>query len=88
MELALEWCRANGIDIYDLLAPSDEYKRQWSTGAMQVRDYVAPVTAVGRLYADLWLERLRPRLQTLVLSAPAPLRRAAMRAALGSTTSR
>jgi CelD/BcsL family acetyltransferase involved in cellulose biosynthesis len=88
MELALEWCRASGIDIYDLLAPSDEYKRQWSTGAMQVRDYVAPVTGVGRLYADLWLERLRPRLQKLVLSAPAPLRRAAMRAALGSTMSR
>ncbi len=82
MEETLAWCRANGIDRYDLLAPADAYKRQWSNGTVPVHDFVAPVTLAGRLYVEAWLTRLRPTLREALEAMPAGLRRRLGRAAL------
>ena len=84
MEEALRWCSAEGLEIYDLLPSDDDYKRQWATGAVAVRDFVVPVTIAGRLYAGPWLSTVRPRLVAAVKRLPPPLRRAVMKASLGT----
>lgn len=63
MEEAMRWCLFNGVEVYDLLPSADAYKRHWSTGAVAVRDVVAPITPLGRLYAGLWLTKVRPWLK-------------------------
>lgn len=80
MEETLGWAKAEGLEVYDLLAPADRYKREWSTGAVAVNDVVAPTTLKGRLYAGPW-SKLRPLLRDALGRLPGPLRRAAMRAA-------
>ncbi len=44
--------RYSGVD---LLAPADPYKLEWATGSVGVGDYVVPLSAVGRVYARLWV---------------------------------
>lgn len=51
------------IERYDLLAPSDDYKRSWADGSVGVGDYVVPRSIPGRVYADLYLKRLRPAMK-------------------------
>ena len=82
MEEMLGWCLRQGLDFYDLLAPADDYKRRWSNGATVVRSYVAPMTLAGRLYGDLWLSEVRPRLRSTLDAMPAGLRRRIGAAAL------
>jgi CelD/BcsL family acetyltransferase involved in cellulose biosynthesis len=74
MEETLAWCRANGVDTYDLLSPADAYKRQWSNGTVPVHDFAAPVTLAGRLYVEAWLTRLRPKLRETLDGMPPALR--------------
>lgn len=80
MEDALGWARAEGLETYDLLGPADRYKREWSTGAVAVRDMVATMTLKGRLYAGPWA-KLRPLLRGALHRLPGPARRMVMRAA-------
>jgi CelD/BcsL family acetyltransferase involved in cellulose biosynthesis len=71
----IAWCFAQGFTRYDLLAPADDYKRQWArtdTG-VALDDYAIALTSVGRgiagvrrhvrpLARDLYL-RLRPEIR-------------------------
>ncbi|MFC3693059.1 GNAT family N-acetyltransferase [Chenggangzhangella methanolivorans] len=81
MEDALGWAKAEGLETYDLLAPADRYKREWSTGAVAVRDFVAPMSWKGRLYAGPWHGTLRPALRRSLDGLPPVVRRVAARAA-------
>lgn len=51
----IAWCFARGFARYDLLAPADDYKLQWTrTGTgVAINDYALPLTHVGRGAAEL-----------------------------------
>lgn len=84
MEETFRWCAREGIETFDLLPSDDGYKRHWSNGAVEVRDFIAATSLAGSLYADAWLGVVRPRLRAGLDLLPATLRRrvgaAAMRA--------
>lgn len=51
----IAWCFEQDFDRYDLLAPADDYKRQWArqeTG-VAVEDYAVALTPVGRGVVEL-----------------------------------
>lgn len=82
MEDAFNWCRDNGVEAYDLLPPGDPYKARWATGSVEVRNFVAPRTLLGRAYAGPWLTEVRPRLRAALDGLPTSLRRRVGRVAL------
>ena len=62
------WCFEQGFSRYDLLAPADDYKRQWArkeTG-VAIDDYAVPLTALGRGVAEV-RRRVRPLARDLYL---------------------
>jgi CelD/BcsL family acetyltransferase involved in cellulose biosynthesis len=75
IDYALKDCYALGLEVYDLLAPADPYKREWSKSADQIRDYAVPFTWRGRLALDLWQRRLRPRAKQAFMRLPVGVRK-------------
>lgn len=76
MRRTLEWCFERGLGRYDLLPPADDYKRYWcrdSTG-ITVADYALSLSVAGSA-ASFAHGRLRPLARSLVLSAPAGMRK-------------
>jgi len=67
----------DGVATLDFLAPAYAYKLEWAAGSVAVADYSISVTPAGALYDSLYVQRLRPHLQTLAVKAPAPIRRLA-----------
>lgn len=65
-------CRNNGLACYDLLPPSQPYKRVLATDAIQVVDYGAPLNIAGWLpiLAQKWL----PHAKAIFNRLPAGLR--------------
>ncbi len=64
----IAWCFEQGFARYDLLAPADDYKRQWArkeTG-VSIDDYMVALTAVGRGVAEV-RRRVRPVARDLYL---------------------
>ncbi|HRO49914.1 MAG TPA: GNAT family N-acetyltransferase [Hyphomicrobium sp.] len=62
------WCFEQGLARYDLLAPADDYKRQWArkeTG-VAIDDYAVALTVLGRGVAGM-RRRVRPVARTLYL---------------------
>lgn len=61
MQRTIAWCFEQGFSRYDLLAPADDYKHQWSrTGTgVAIDDYAVALTHVGRGVAEL-RRRVRP----------------------------
>lgn len=57
----ISWCFDKGFARYDLLAPADDYKRQWARNdtGVAIDDYVMALTTVGRGVAAL-RRRVRP----------------------------
>lgn len=47
----LDYCVGQGFTQLDFLAPSQRYKREWSTGSVGVRDAIIPLTWRGRMFA-------------------------------------
>ena len=74
----IEWCRVQGLSAYDLMLPSDDYKRRWASGAIRVDDHLIVTRARG-LLAGGWV-RARPAIKRGYARLPARLRRAAVRA--------
>ena len=66
---------AEGIANFDFLAPGAPYKLEWAETTVAVADYAVPVGVIGSLYQDVYLQRIRPRLQQLAKTGPAPVRR-------------
>lgn len=64
----IAWCFEQGFARYDLLAPADDYKRQWArkdTG-VAIDDYMVALTAIGRGVAEV-RRRVRPLARDLYL---------------------
>jgi CelD/BcsL family acetyltransferase involved in cellulose biosynthesis len=66
-------CRSNGFARYDLLAPSDEVKRGYCSGAVKVSDYSSALRPAGHLLSAA--ARLSPAAKTLFVRLPAALRK-------------
>lgn len=73
-EKVLEWCIANGVQRYDMLAPRSRNKREWQTNEVAIVDFALPVTLRGRLYARLVLKWLAPALRDLFYAMPPRVR--------------
>ena len=72
----IAWCRDNGFDRYDLLAPADEVKRSYCSEAAPVADYSHAVRPAGHLLTAAL--RLTPVAKGLLFRLPTPLRKAAL----------
>jgi CelD/BcsL family acetyltransferase involved in cellulose biosynthesis len=64
-----------GLVAIDLLAPKAEYKMDWADGTVAVIDHAVPVSAVGKLYAHVYLGFVRERAKALVQRLPARVSR-------------
>ncbi len=79
----IAWCFAQGFARYDLLAPADDYKRQWTrteTG-VAIDDYAVALTHVGRGIAGL-RRHVRPMARDLYLRLSPEVRAAGGRYAV------
>jgi CelD/BcsL family acetyltransferase involved in cellulose biosynthesis len=86
LEQSLKNGYAEGLAIYDMLAPGDPYKFDWCDQSDAVFDWAKPLSFKGYLYARLYLAFLRGRAKALLKSIPQPLRRL-MRASYERATS-
>jgi len=76
----IAWCFEQGFERYDLLAPADDYKRQWSrtdTG-IAIDDYAVALTSVGRGVAGL-RRHVRPLARDIYLRLSPEVRSAGSR---------
>jgi CelD/BcsL family acetyltransferase involved in cellulose biosynthesis len=75
MERCLAEGYADGLGVYDMLAPGDAYKLDWADGSDEVCDWVKPLTLAGLTYARLYLGLLRGRAKALLSALPPSLRK-------------
>jgi CelD/BcsL family acetyltransferase involved in cellulose biosynthesis len=75
LEQSLRDGHAEGLAVYDMLAPGDPYKFDWCDRSDEVVDWVKPLSLKGQLYARVYLEFLRGRAKSLLKAVPQPLRR-------------
>lgn len=73
-EKVLEWCAANGIERYDMMAPRSRNKGEWQSGEVAVFDFALPLTRRGRLYEAGVLNGLAPAARRAFYALPEPVR--------------
>lgn len=77
--LLMEMCLADGykdgLGVYDLLAPGDNYKLDWADNSSDVYDWVKPFTLAGHAYARIYLDLVRPYGKALMKAMPQNLRK-------------
>lgn len=64
----------DGMRRFDLMVPGDPHKDSWSNGQMAVREFYAPLSLLGTIYAVGFLRFLRPVMQRLYVAAPRSIR--------------
>ncbi len=85
MEDSMRRACEGGLAALDLMAPGTTYKFDWADRAMDVRDYAIGLNASGKLYASLYLKRLRPAAKQALEHLPTRLRRHLSTAMAAST---
>ena len=65
----------DGLEVYDMLAPGDNYKLDWSDAAAEVIDYVQPLSLAGHAYGRIYLGLVRTRMKSAVSALPQSVRR-------------
>lgn len=60
----------DGLTVFDLMVPNDEYKESWSSSVMGTNDYHLPLTSAGWVFGRLYLEALRPVLRAAYYRLP------------------
>jgi CelD/BcsL family acetyltransferase involved in cellulose biosynthesis len=63
------------LSSYDMLAPGDNYKLDWSDATVEVQDWSRPLTLAGQTYARLYLGLVRPHMKAVIEAMPQALRR-------------
>ncbi len=74
MEEAVQALMARGFETYDLLAPADHYKLEWSNIEVGVRDHALPVTLRGSTHMGVYLKVIRPGIKNLYERLPTTIR--------------
>jgi CelD/BcsL family acetyltransferase involved in cellulose biosynthesis len=85
MEDSIRRACEGGLTALDLMAPGTTYKFDWADRAIDVRDYAIGLNASGKLYASLYLKRLRPAAKQALEHLPTRLRRHLSTAMAAST---
>jgi CelD/BcsL family acetyltransferase involved in cellulose biosynthesis len=70
LEVALQKAYADGIEIYDFLAPRHEYKMEWADTVVAVSDHALALSPLGKLYADIYLARVREGIKRVLKTLP------------------
>jgi CelD/BcsL family acetyltransferase involved in cellulose biosynthesis len=66
---------ASKLEVYDMLAPGDNYKLDWADASADVLDFVKPLTIAGHAYGRIYLGFLRARVKSAVTALPPSVRR-------------
>jgi CelD/BcsL family acetyltransferase involved in cellulose biosynthesis len=74
MEEGIRACFAQGVRSYNMLTPQTAFKRIWTPGGPTVSHYIVATSVRGRIYRDLFVRRLRPRLKRAYNALPPRLR--------------
>jgi CelD/BcsL family acetyltransferase involved in cellulose biosynthesis len=74
MEEVVQALMARSFETYDLLAPADHYKHEWSNIEVGVRDHALPVTLRGVTHMGLYLKVIRPGMKSIYENLPTPVR--------------
>ena len=77
MEDSIRRACEGGIGTFDLLAPGDSYKFDWTNTSMAVNDWVLPCSPKARMMARLGFNSLRPAAKRLIGRLPSSVRRIA-----------
>jgi CelD/BcsL family acetyltransferase involved in cellulose biosynthesis len=75
MEKSMSDGYTDGLGVYDMLAPGDNYKLDWADESADVYDWVKPLSLAGFTYARLYLGLLRSRAKHAIEAMPESLRR-------------
>jgi CelD/BcsL family acetyltransferase involved in cellulose biosynthesis len=75
MEMTVGWLIDRGVNTYDLLANTADYKLSWSNRAEALESYAVPFSWKGRIYAAAWLTTLKPAIKRAYYAVPSGLRR-------------
>jgi CelD/BcsL family acetyltransferase involved in cellulose biosynthesis len=75
MEKSMSDGYLDGIGVYDMLAPGDNYKLDWADDSADVYDWVKPLSLAGFTYARLYLGLLRSRAKHAIEAMPESVRR-------------
>ena len=75
LEQSLRDGYADKLIIYDMLAPGDNYKLDWSDATIAVCDWAKPLTLAGRTYAQLYLGFVRTHIKSVIGAMPQSIRR-------------
>ncbi len=79
-DASIDCARAEGYEIFDLLAPADPYKTEWAHGEVEVNDILLAVAWPGAMFGALTTELGRAA-RAGIRRAPASLMRALVRRA-------
>lgn len=75
LELNLQRAFADGVEVYDFLAPRHDYKMEWADDAIAVHDLAVALTKRGQLYADVYLAIVREAVKASLKKMPRGLTR-------------
>lgn len=75
MEDSIRRALADGMTGFDFLPPGYDYKWEWADRSVAVCDWAVPLSALGQLYAKLYLRGLRDVMKRGVEAMPVPIRR-------------
>ncbi len=70
LEVALQTAYADGVEVYDFLAPRHEYKMEWADTVVSVSDHAIALSPLGRLYADVYLAHVREGIKRALKALP------------------
>jgi len=75
MEETIADCFENGISVYDLLPPNDDYKMRWANQTETVSDYTIALGGRGHVMKQLGAVNVNAMLKTGFYSLPASMRK-------------
>ncbi len=70
MEMTVGWLIDNGVASYDLLINPADYKKSWTSRAIEVSTRAEALTWRGHIYATAWLPTVRPALKRIHQTTP------------------
>lgn len=70
MEYGVRDCFEKKFSGFDMLTPATPFKKLWTENTPKVAHYIIPVSLRGKVYRDLYVRRLRPRLKQVYKSLP------------------
>lgn len=75
MEQSLKWAIENQISRIDFLGNYEAYQGDWSNSDFNVFNYSAAKSVKGKLYAQLWENRMKPAIKSAFRRLPPALRK-------------